>query len=76
MKELFFRLMKVFGKFIFGAVLFFVTGALYYAAFKEGIDSFYYPMAGIFLIIFMTIICIVYVLYFLRSSGSKLPMGK
>lgn len=76
MKDLLINLIKVFGKYIFAGILFFVTGALYYIIWRYGIESFYNPMAGILITIIMTGICILYVLVLRNKKSNNIPIGK
>lgn len=76
MKNLLINLIKVFGKYIFGGILFFVTGALYYIIWRYGIESFYNPMAGILITIIVTALCILYVLMVRNKKSNKTPIGK
>lgn len=65
MKALIINLMNVFGKYLFAGILYFITGALYFFIFRDGIDSFYYPMIGIFSVIAMTGVSILYTIFFI-----------
>lgn len=70
MTELIMRLFKIFWKHIFGIILFFVTGVLYFFILRDGIDSFYYPMIGIFVTIAMTGVCILYLVSFRNKKNN------
>lgn len=69
MKELIMRFFKLFGKHLFGAILLFITGALYFVIIRDGIDSFYYPMVGIFGAIGLTGLCILYLFSFTKKRS-------
>lgn len=58
---------KAFFNYLGFAVFLFITGALYYFIFTEGIGYFYYPVLGIFICLLMPIGCVIYYLKFIRK---------
>lgn len=63
-------------KILFPIALFGMTARYYYVMFAEGIDSFYRSVAGIIIAIALAVICILYFLFFIRKSKTKIPIGK
>lgn len=68
MKNIFIRLFKMFGKHLFGIIMIAVTVGLYYITWRDGIDSFYYPVVGIFAIIASTGCTILYLSSFRKAK--------
>lgn len=63
-------------KIFFPLGLFGITARYYYEIYYEGIENFDAPVFGIFVAIALPLICILYVVFFMRKPKSKFPIGK
>lgn len=71
MKNLLKNLFNVFGKYIGLAIILFMAGALYYFVWRDGIQYFYYPVIGIFTMLGLPSLAVIYYLYFIRKKSGK-----
>lgn len=71
MKQLISNLFKVFGKYFFFSFFLIITGALYYFTITEGMIYFHNFGVGVFCLIAMPILTVLYYLNFVRDRKSK-----
>lgn len=68
MRELIANLFKVFGKYLFAGILYFITVVIWFFIFRDGIDSLYYPVMGVFCAVGITIASILYTIFFIIKN--------